>query len=295
MGDPPPDRPSTESGTATAEAPPSGPEAHGEGSATVAGQETAAGPGAEPGERGPAGGEHAATGSTDQATASEPPAETGARPPAEPGETGPARAESPEAQAAQPERGEPKRFGSNAEAAEYGRQTWAEAQNALTPQERQALWAYSGEKTQPGEPGPPDYKEINGYLRGRSGGLPEISDSVQRIDHALENGAARDPVTVTRETGYGAFDRPVEELVGTVQEDPGYLSTALGPDPTFDPGKPVVLHLEVPEATPSMYMDGVSQFGAERELLLGRGLQYQVDDVGMVDGRWHVHGRILRR
>lgn len=39
-----------------------------------------------------------------------------------------------------------------------------------------------------------------------------------------------------------------------------------------------------------MYMDGVSQFPSERELLLGRGLPYRVENVA---GRWHIFGRII--
>jgi len=169
----------------------------------------------------------------------------------------------------------PKTFASNNEAAEYGRAMWGDAAGNLNAQEREALREYSGEKS-PGEAGPPGYKEINGFLRGKSVGSPEIANSVQQIDHALQSGAAQEKVMVLRETGLGAFDRPVGELRGSIQGDPAYLSTALGSDPAFNPAAPAVLHLEVPAGTPAMYMEGLSQFPSERELLLGRGLQYQV-------------------
>jgi hypothetical protein len=186
----------------------------------------------------------------------------------------------------------PKTFASNSEAAEYGRAMWGDAAGNLNAQEREALREYSGEKS-PGEVGPPDYKEINGFLRGKSAGSPEVANSVQQIDHALQSGAAQENVMVLRETGLGAFDRPVGELRGSIQRDPAYLSTALGSDPAFNPEAPAVLHLEVPAGTPAMYMEGLSQFPAERELLLGRGLQYQVDGVQRTGGRWHIYGKIL--
>jgi hypothetical protein len=184
-------------------------------------------------------------------------------------------------------------FGSNDEGAMYGRSTWSDAQGRLPAEQREALWGYSGEKA-PGSIGPPDYKEINGFLRDRSPGSAEISESVDSLDQALGIKPVPEDLVVIRETGSSAFDMPVEQLPGSVQHEPGYLSTALGPDPTFDPSatKPV-LHLEVPAETPAMYMDGVSQFPSERELLLGRGLSYQVDRVENVAGRWHIFGRII--
>lgn len=175
----------------------------------------------------------------------------------------------------------------------YGRSTWSDAQGSLSAEQREALWSYSGEKA-PGGTGSPDYKEINGFLRDRSPGSAEISKSVGSMDQALDIKPVPENLAVIRETGSSAFDRPADQLPGSVQREPGYLSTALGPDPTFDPsGTKPVLHLEVPTGTPAMYMDGVWQFPSERELLLGHGLSYQVDRVENVAGRWHIFGRII--
>jgi len=169
---------------------------------------------------------------------------------------------------------------------------WGDAAGNLSAEEREALRGYSGEKS-PGEAGPPDYREINGFLRGKSAGSPEVANSVQRIDHALQSGATRENVMVLRETGLGAFDRPAGELRGSIQRDPAYLSTALGSDPSFNATAPAVLHLEVPAGTPAMYMEGLSRFPSERELLLARGLRYQVSGVQRMGGRWHIYGKIL--
>jgi hypothetical protein len=184
-------------------------------------------------------------------------------------------------------------FRGNPEGAAYGQSTWADAQTTMTPDEREALWNYSGENP-PGVSDPPDYRDINGFLRGKNPGSPAVSDHIASMDRALSIKPVPEDLEVIRETGTSAFDRPVEMLPGSVQHEPGYLSTALGPDPTFDvtQTKPV-LHLDVPAGTPAMYMDGLSQFPSERELLLGHGLSYQVDRVENIGGRWHIYGRIV--
>lgn len=184
-------------------------------------------------------------------------------------------------------------FGSNPEGAAYGRSTWADAQANLSPDERAALRDYSSENP-PGVSDPPDYKDINGFLRGQNPGSPAVDSHIAAMDRALGVRPTPENLEVIRETGASAFDRPVEMLPGSVQHDPAYLSTALGPDPTFDvtQTKPV-LHLDVPAGTPAMYMDGVSRFPSERELLLGHGLSYQVDRVENIGGRWHIYGRVV--
>ncbi|MER6217102.1 ADP-ribosyltransferase [Streptomyces sp. NPDC001272] len=189
----------------------------------------------------------------------------------------------------------PREFKSNAEGAEYGREHWKEAQEQLTPEQREALQGYTDEKY-PGDMGAPDYKEINGSLRGYVEGNPEIDESIARIDEAMELQPTPENVMVLRETGLNAFNCPVDELRGSIQSDPGYLSTALGPEATFDPGAEAVIHLEVPEGTPAMYLEGLSHYDTERELLLGRGLEYEViEEPDYHGGRWHIYGRVLHQ
>ncbi|MFJ4779047.1 ADP-ribosyltransferase [Streptomyces sp. NPDC088762] len=208
----------------------------------------------------------------------------------------PQQAAAPESAPEGPDDGSAVReFSSNEEGAEYGRTEWAEAQNLLTGEQRDALYGYSGEKKE-GEEGAPDYKDINGYLRGHAPGSPEVDNSIQRMDEGLELQPVPEDLTVMRETGLNSFNCPIEKVKGSVQTDPGYLSTALGSDPDFAPEKEVVLHLKVPEGTPAIYMEGLSQFDSERELLLGRGQSYLVTDATYDedDHRYHVHGEIIR-
>ena len=120
---------------------------------------------------------------------------------------------------------------------------------------------------------------------------PEVGQAVEHIDDALRPQPTPEYIVVMRETGFEAFDRSISDLEGTVQRDPVYLSTALGSDPNFNPGKPVVLHLQVPAGTPAMYLEGLSHY-PERELLLGCGLPYTVERVVQNGRRFHVFGRI---
>lgn len=186
----------------------------------------------------------------------------------------------------------PREFANNEEGAEYGRETWKDAQERLTPEQYEALHGYTDEKI-PGDDGPPDYKEVNGRLRGYAESSPEVEDSIARIDEALGIQPIPESVKVLRETGLDSFNCPVDELPGSIQQDLGYLSTALGPEPTFAPEKEVVLYLDVPEGTPAMYMEGLSYYDSERELLLGRGAEYKVDGIERDGNRWHVYGHVL--
>ncbi|MFC4020408.1 ADP-ribosyltransferase [Micromonospora sp. GCM10011542] len=189
---------------------------------------------------------------------------------------------------------EPQTFASNADGAAWGRDTWAQAQADLSPNQADALRWYTGEKPPGASPWPPDYKDINGALRGQSPMSPELSEVVTRIDESMNLRPVPENVMVTRETGLNAFNCDPAQLVGSTQHEPAYLSTALGPDPDFAPHKPVVLHIEVPAGTPAMYVDGVSDFPAERELLLGRGQTYVIDSAEYdAAGRLHVRGRIV--
>ena len=106
-------------------------------------------------------------------------------------------------------------------------------------------------------------------------------------------GRAAHTVLVVREIFPDTFDRRMEELVGSVQQDPAFLSTALTAGPAYDASRPVVLHLRVPAGTPALYLADVSDAPHEQELLLGRGVRYRVVDTRRIAGRWHVYGEVL--
>jgi hypothetical protein len=102
-------------------------------------------------------------------------------------------------------------------------------------------------------------------------------------------------VTVVRGTGHSHLGvSSPEELIGRTLDEPAYMSTSLGDNGVVSAfsGKPMILHLNVPAGTPSIWVENVGAFGGgERELLLGRGRAYTITRafVGS-DGKWHVYG-----
>ena len=100
-------------------------------------------------------------------------------------------------------------------------------------------------------------------------------------------------IMVSRGSGFDHLtDNPLT-LIGQVIKDDGYLSTSLG-SAAFR-FKPAIFHFLVPGGTPGMYVGKVSHLAdVERELLLGRGLQYEVQRVFLdSNGKWQIFARIL--
>ncbi|MEU5864281.1 NUDIX domain-containing protein [Nonomuraea sp. NPDC047529] len=87
------------------------------------------------------------------------------------------------------------------------------------------------------------------------------------------------------------FGVPIEELVGTVQREPGFLSTSLGDEAKYLGD--VHLHLRVPAGTPAFFLKLISKIPDEEELLLGPGLPWFGEDVRLRRGEWHIYARVL--
>lgn len=181
-------------------------------------------------------------------------------------------------------------FTNDADAVTYGQEHWNDYVDNLPPEQRQALFDYTSEPPHTG----PTYQEINGALRGSSPMTPEVQAHINDIDNALAGNPISEPVVITRGTGLSHIGMDPQDMVGQTFTEDAYLSTSLGgPAPAFD-SKDAVLHLQVPAGTPGIWVENVSAFGAgERELLLGRGLQYHVDRVVFEGGQWHVFGQYL--
>ena len=111
---------------------------------------------------------------------------------------------------------------------------------------------------------------------------------------------ASSPVTedicVVRGTDLGHIPMKPEKMVGGTFDEHSYVSTSLGHNPASAfAGKQAVFHWRVPAGTPAMWVEKVGHYGAgERELLLGRDLQYHVDHVILDDkGQYQIYGEIL--
>lgn len=83
------------------------------------------------------------------------------------------------------------------------------------------------------------------------------------------------------------------DAVGTKFIEDSHMSTSLGGPADAFADKTAILHLTVPKGTPALWIEKFSAFGGgERELLLGRGLEWTAQRVVKIDGQWHVFGKM---
>jgi len=152
-----------------------------------------------------------------------------------------------------------------------------------------ALASYSGL----GILGHPGHREIDDFLRRKIEGTPEIEDTIQHIDGALRIKPVPEYLRVSWVADAQAFDLPIgqlHKLRGSIQTELGYMLTELFRLPALTEGNAIVL-LNVPPGTPAIYMPAVS-IRYPQQLLLARGLSYQITRVAEVGGSWMIFARI---
>ncbi|MFB4301422.1 ADP-ribosyltransferase [Actinomadura sp. NTSP31] len=181
-------------------------------------------------------------------------------------------------------------FPDNDAASRYGAEVWNGYADDLPESQRQALHHYTDEPPAPH----PTYQEMNGQLRSGGPIDPEVQRHLDEIDQALAGNPIPEDVMISRGTDLGHLDMDAPDMIGQSFGDPGYLSTSLGGPAGAFAGKDAVLHMRVPAGTPALWVENVSAFGGgERELLLGRGMTFHVDDVIFHDGQWQIYGSFL--
>ncbi|ANH91522.1 protein phosphatase [Streptomyces sp. SAT1] len=183
---------------------------------------------------------------------------------------------------------------SNKAGLEYGNAYWNKFLDDLTPESREALRTYSGN----------EYDLINGHLRFGAPVDDALKHTIAEMDDVMDTRPVPEDIMIVRGTGVDhvkvggrAIDSPLDMLGGTF-DDKAFTSTALGktPPPPFDQ-KPVWMHLRVAKGTPALWIDHLSKYPGERELLLARGSEYKVTRVFFdeAQGKWHIYGEVLPR
>ncbi|MGP4115509.1 ADP-ribosyltransferase, partial [Streptomyces sp. 4N509B] len=180
-------------------------------------------------------------------------------------------------------------FVDNHDAMRYGAAHWNEYADNLPHAQRQAVHDYTVEPPHP--QGRPTYQDINGFLRGNEAlGTPHVLDDIARIDEVMSGNPLPEDVIVVRGTGLGHYDVEPIDMMGETFTDASYMSTSLGDPASAFAGREAVLHLRVPAGTPALWVERLSAFGAgERELLLGRGLSYEVTRAFQYNGQWQIY------
>ncbi|MFI8994629.1 ADP-ribosyltransferase [Streptomyces sp. NPDC053542] len=171
----------------------------------------------------------------------------------------------------------------------YGNAYWDDFMDQVPTSSKESLVTYTGSA----------YHQINGHLRFGDDVPDSITHTIDEMDKVMGARPVPENIMVVRGTGIDHLnlDSPLD-MEGRVFDDKAYTSTALGkkPPPPFDQ-KPVYMHLRVPQGTPALWLEHITQVKGERELLLARGSEYKVTRVFMdeADGKWHVYGEVLPR
>jgi hypothetical protein len=181
-------------------------------------------------------------------------------------------------------------FPNREEGALWGKQEYDPLARALPSDEHYAVRRYTGG----------DSVDLNKFLAGVDPDLlpsrklyEEYAQDVALIDQALARKPLPEDVVAYHRTSESAIGG--DDLLGAIGKEqtiPGYWSTSLG-GPLED-SRLVVMRLQVPAGTPAMYVGSISYVPEEAELLLGRGLRYQITGVHQLpDGTSLVDATIL--
>ncbi|MFI8301816.1 ADP-ribosyltransferase [Streptomyces nigra] len=123
------------------------------------------------------------------------------------------------------------------------------------------------------------------------GALDATRRDIVTLSSALRSRPVPEDLVATKGVALDYSSVPWAQSVGHVFEEASFMSTSLGPPGVTD--HPVVLHLLVPRGTPALYIAGISEFPAERELLLDRGRTWRARGVRVMGDKIHVIGEIL--
>lgn len=173
---------------------------------------------------------------------------------------------------------------------------WADSQfsaSRWTAGQRQALQTYTGGT----------YSTWNGQLRRTQGDPGQYAPTLDKVDAAMPIQPMPEDVILHRGTGTAAFDfgdgqrrdgrtHDLQSLVGSVQVEHAYMSSSVGNSAAFDSYE-VQMKIRAPKGTHGAYVKAFSNFSAEREVILARGIRYYVHAVYKVDHRWAMEVEIV--
>ncbi len=144
---------------------------------------------------------------------------------------------------------------------------------------------------------------INSYLRENDGNLGADltkDQKIEQIDKALAKANVSHHMVVYRGTdgiifgeqyqnslmdGYRVNPEIAAEIrekyTGVLLTERGYLSTSLVTETQFM-ARPVLVELKVPSGTSAAYIDPISYYPGQYELLFARNTQYYIDDIKII-------------
>ena len=166
----------------------------------------------------------------------------------------------------------------------------------LTSAEKDALVGYTG-----------SYSFINEPLRGiKYGNLntkkEQFVKAVKNMTKAIDKSVIDFDFWTQRGTGAINFPNTkvnsmtsiaeLEKLVGTTFEDQGFVSTGAAKGTGFT-SHDIMLNIYCPKGTKGAYVDDISKFQGENELILQRGYSYKVTKVEKKNGKIYIDCDLL--
>jgi len=151
--------------------------------------------------------------------------------------------------------------------------------NAASVQQQGSLRAYTGAA----------YRPINQGLRN---GTLDQNDTakrhVKKLDEFYKTARLKEDHVVYRGVSFrGDFKAPE---VGALWEEKGYSSTSISKAGKF--GGNGYLTIELPTGTPGVYVESISSYTSEKELLLDRGARFRVISKEVKGGVTHIRLRV---
>ena len=145
----------------------------------------------------------------------------------------------------------------------------------ITPAERAGVVKYTSNA----------YTDMNRYLRGQSS-TTNYADEIAAAKSALSKASLPQDTIVRRGSGYNMLDelglgsvtsQNKDRFIGAIVEDKGFVSTSPSPSGGFSGSIEYVI--KVPKGSQAMYVDSISRFRGEEELLINCGGKFVVEDV----------------
>lgn len=129
------------------------------------------------------------------------------------------------------------------------------------------------------------YDDMNRYLRGMSKST-RYADEIKACQSALSKASLPKETIVRRGSGYNMLNElgignvtpdNKTKFIGAIVQDKGFVSTSPAPHGGFSGSIEYVIKL--PQGSQAMYVDSISRFQGEQELLINCGGKYMVEDV----------------
>lgn len=146
---------------------------------------------------------------------------------------------------------------------------------AISVAEKNGIYKYTGSA----------YDRMNEYLRGLRKNTPFL-DEIKNATSALKKAKLPEEVITRRGSGYNMLDSlgfgqatksNKSKFIGKQVIDKGFTSTSPSPSGGFSGNIEYII--KVPKGSQAMYIDSISRYSGEQELLIQRGAQFKIEEI----------------